>query len=290
MRIDEQARQCVSFLYLCEQGSQPDRVAFRPVGTAFYVGIDLGRDRWVNYAVTARHVVDGSRPYGDLHIRCVNEQGELTVMRLPHDDWWLHPTTDVAAVRVGFNLNEFGFKTLPLYLFATDEWLSQHDVGIGDRLIIPGMFTQFIGGLRDEPTLRFGRISLMPKEKVKVPPQGGLPGMEIDAVHAEIASWGGQSGSPVFVYFSIDRALFAGNQLQMQIPNPRLMGLVHGHYNIAQRVVATESEYSDLHVPLNAGIAIIIPATKIHELLISEPVLEDLEQVKTVLREEGLID
>lgn len=290
MRIDEQARQCVSFLHIGEQGSQPDRMAFRPVGTAFYVGIDVGRDRWVNYAVTARHVIDASRPHGDLYIRCVNAKGQLTVMRLPHDDWWLHPTTDVAATRVCFSLEEFGFKMLPSYLFGTDEWLKQHDVGIGDRLIIPGMFTQFIGGLRDEPVLRFGRISLMPKEKIKIPPQGGLPGMEIDAVLAEIAAWGGQSGSPVFVYFSVDRNLFAGDQLSTQIPNPRLIGLVHGHYNVIQRLVSNESEYSDLHIPLNAGIAIIVPAAKIQELLMMEMVVEDRERVKQILREEGLID
>jgi hypothetical protein len=260
------------------------------VGTAFYVGIDVGRDRWVNYVVTARHVIDGSRPYGGLYVRCVDAEGELTVMSLPSDAWWLHPTADVAASRVCFNLDEFGFKMLPSHLFATAEWLKQHDVGIGDRLIIPGMFSQFIGGLRDEPVVRFGRISLMPKERIKIPHQGGLPGMEIDAVLAEIAAWGGQSGSPVFVYFSVDRGLFAGNQLSMQIPNPRLLGLVHGHYNVIQRPVSGEPEHSDIRIPLNAGIAIIVPAVKIEELLMMEAVVEDRNQVKRILREEGLID
>jgi hypothetical protein len=194
---------------------------------------------------------------------------------------------DVAAIRISFNLAEYGLQFLPTDLFATQDWLSEHNVGIGDRLVISGMFSEYVGSVRDEPILRFGRISLIPTEKLRIPPQGLIPGMEIEAILAEAASWGGQSGSPAFVYFSFDRGLFVGDRVEMRLPNPRLLGLVHGHYNIVQRVIEKDAEYQDLRVPLNAGIAIIVPAMKILELLNSAPVVEDREELKRAPQEEG---
>jgi len=277
MRIDEQARKCVSFLAIQKPGSQPESIALVAVGTLFYVGIRQDNDRWVAYGITARHVVDASRPDGDLFIRLVDSNGNTVPMRIPVDLWWAHPNTDVAAIRISFNLAEYGLQFLPTDLFATPDWLNQHNVGVGDRLVISGMFSNYVGSLRDEPILRFGRISLMPTEKLRMPPQDHSPEMEIEVILAEAASWGGQSGSPTFVYFSFDRSLFVGDRVEMRLPNPRLLGLVHGHYNIVQRVLEKDTEYPDLRVPLNAGIAIIVPAMKILELLNDPSVVEDRE-------------
>lgn len=287
MRIDEQARKCVSFLAIQKAGAQPDRIALVAVGTLFYVGIKIDAEHWVVYGITARHVVDASRPHGDLFIRLVDSNGGTVPMRIPIDLWWDHPTTDVAAIRISFNLAEYGLQFLPTDLFATQEWLSEHNVGIGDRLVLSGMFSEYVGGVRDEPILRFGRISLIPTEKLRIPPQGPMPGMEIEAILAEAASWGGQSGSPAFVYFSLDRGLFVGDRVEMRLPNPRLLGLVHGHYNIVQRVFEKDEEYQNLRVPLNAGIAIIVPAMKILELLNSRPVIEDREELTRAFHKEG---
>lgn len=269
MRIDEQARQCVSFLVHVDKADNGSVRQFVPVGTAFYVGINVGRDRWIKYAITARHVIESSRSEGALYVRCIGKNGKKKLFQFPQDHWWVHPSSDVAAVRVGFPLEDYGLRFLPTDLFATDDWMRLHDVGIGDRLIMSGMFSQFIGDVRDEPLVRFGQISLMPKDKVRIPSDSGMPEMEIDAIFVEAAAWGGQSGSPVFVYFSVERGLFAGQQLQMRIPNPRLLGLVHGYVLVHQPV------NSNLEVPLNAGIAVVIPSKSISELLMSDRVVED---------------
>lgn len=229
MRIDEQVNQCTSFLVLRTEVTGAWR--FSPAGTAFFVGVNVGRDRWAKYAVTARHVIDGSRPHGPLWMRCVSQDGKKKkLFEYAQDAWWLHPTADVALAPLAIPLEDYDLKFLPVDLFATPEWMKEHDVGVGDRVVASGLFSQYLGSSRDAPLLRFGRIALVPDEPLRIPSQGPLPSMELSAVLAELGSWGGQSGSPVFVYFSVDRDLFAGEALCLQIPNPRLLGLLHGHY------------------------------------------------------------
>lgn len=291
MRIDERARQCVAFLSVRVDAPTAHSSFFRPVGTVFFVGESLGRDRWIKYAVTARHVIDGSRPHGPLHIRCASRDGgKRKIFLMPQDVWWSHPLADIAVAPITIPLEEYDLTFLPTELFADEEWMREHDVGIGDHLAVPGLLAHYVGTERDEPNLRFGRISLIPRGKISVPPQGTLPGMEMDAILAELSAWGGQSGSPAFVYFSIDRGLFAGSALQFQIPNPRLLGVVHGHFTIPESVRERDEEFLGAHVPLNSGIAILVPARKITEVLEGEKPQEYREFFKTTLREEGLID
>lgn len=289
MRIDEQVNQCTSFLVLRTEVTGAWR--FSPAGTAFFVGVNVGRDCWAKYAVTARHVIDGSRPHGPLWMRCVSQDGKKKkLFEYAQDAWWLHPTADVALAPLAIPLEDYDLKFLPVDLFATPEWMKEHDVGVGDRVVASGLFSQYLGSSRDAPLLRFGRIALVPDEPLRIPSQGPLPSMELSAVLAELGSWGGQSGSPVFVYFSVDRDLFAGEALRLQIPNPRLLGLLHGHYTVPQSIVENAGELGDARVPMNSGIAIVIPAATILEVIMSEPVLEHREHLTRILREEGLVD
>lgn len=289
MRIDEQVRHCTSFLAVRKESN--GAIEFHPVGTAFFIGENVGRDRWAKYAVTARHVIDASRPHGSLWMRCVSRDGKKKkLFEFPQDGWWSHPTTDVSIVPLAIPLEEYNLRFIPVELFATPDWIQEHDVGIGDRVIASGLFSQYLGSTRDAPVVRFGRIALMPEEPLRIRSQGPMPSMEIAAILAELGAWGGQSGSPVFVYFSVDRDLFAGEVLRTQIPNPRLLGLVHGHYAIPQGIFEKTEAFEHAHVPLNSGIAIVIPAASILELLASEQAVEHRAAFSQVLREGGLID
>lgn len=289
MRIDEQVRHCTSFLAV-RKGSN-GASEFHRKGTAFFIGENVGRDRWIKYAVTARHVVDMARPLGSLWMRCVSLDGnKKKLFEFPQDGWWSHPTTDVSIAPLAIPLEEYNLRYIPMQLFATPDWIQEHDVGIGDRVIASGLFSQYFGRTRDAPLVRFGRIALVPEEPLRIPSQGLMPSMEIAAILAEFGSWGGQSGSPVFVYFSVDRDLFTGEVLRTEIPNPRLLGLVQGHYAIPQDILEKTEVFKDAHVQLNSGIAIVIPAASILELLASEQVVEHRAAFSQILREEGLID
>lgn len=287
MRIDEQVRQCTSFLSI--RKTHEGHHTFHPVGTAFYVGEILGRGRAVKYAVTARHVVDASRPHGSLWIRCVRPNGRTTIYECPTDSWWSHPTTDVAVAPLAIPLEDFDLRYLPLELLADDAWLASNHVGIGDRVVAAGLFSQFIGRSKDSPIARFGRIALLPDEPIRVPGDGHLPAMEFRAILAELGSWGGQSGSPVFVYFSVDRDLFAGNELKLAIPNPRLLGVMHGHYNFPQPVSGLADDQA-AQVHLNSGIAIIVPAAAILDVLALDEAQTHRADFVRILKEEGLLE
>jgi hypothetical protein len=288
MRIDEQTRESTSLLFLKED--KPNgRFTLKPVGTAFYLSEDLGRDRLIPYIVTARHVVDGSRPHGSLWVRHIRKDGKRFLSEIPVDSWWAHPNTDIAIAPLAIAIGDFGLRSIPLELLADHEWMSAHSVGIGDHVVAIGLFSQFFGEGRDAPIARFGRIALIPDELVRVPGGGGLPSMEFEAIFAELGSWSGQSGSPVWAYFSVDRDLFAGSTLATTIPNPRLLGIVHGHYNFPQNVRNPFGSEA-LTVNMNSGIAIIVPASKILEVLSLDRAVEHREFYVRVLREEGLID
>ncbi|HUP25000.1 MAG TPA: hypothetical protein VNB06_18925 [Thermoanaerobaculia bacterium] len=288
MRIDEQVRHCTSFLAV--RSEEEDGSRFQPIGTAFFIGEELGRGRAIKYAVTARHVIDASRPYGALWMRCVSQGSDRRkLFEFSADDWWLHPTADVAVAPLAIPLEEFDLRFLPLSLFATPDWLQELDVGIGDHVVASGLFIRFIGSERDEPLVRFGRVSLMPKEALNLGGDDSFASMKFRAIFAELGSWGGQSGSPVFVYFSVDRGLFAGSELQLTIPTPRLLGLIHGHYTVPQKLAGAPATLG-VHVPLNSGIAIIVPASEILEVLAQEVATAHRVKFVTVLREEGLID
>lgn len=286
MRIDDQAHQCTSFLSVRKT---TDGDKFQPVGTAFYIGEQLGNNRAIKYVVTARHVIDASRPNGSLWIRCIHDNGTLAMFECPTDSWWCHPTTDIAVAPLIIPIEQFGLRYLPLDLLADSSWMAEHEVGIGDHVVATGLFSQFIGKSRDAPIARFGRIALIPNEPIRVPGQGYLPAMEFHAILAELGSWGGQSGSPVFIYFSIDRDLFAGDSLMTTIPSPHLLGVVHGHYNFPQ-TIPDLPDNGAARVNMNSGIAIIVPATAILEILAMDEAGDYRSKFIRILREEGLID
>lgn len=287
MRIDEHARRCVSFLFTREH-DQDGKTLLRPAGTAFFVGEQLGNGRTITYVVTARHVVDGNRPNQSLWIRCTNDSRKV-LYEFPVESWWQHDTADIAVAPLAFPLGEFDLLCLPITLLADRAWLEEHDVGIGDLLVNAGLFNHYIGQERDAPMMRFGRIALIPNEPIRVPSNGPLPSMEFSAFLAELGAWPGQSGSPVFIYFSIDRHLFAGERLQMQIPNPRLLGLIHGHFNFPGSVRSSDG-VTAASADLNSGIAIVVPASGILDVLSQPQAVEYREQCVCILREEGLID
>ncbi|MFC1908948.1 hypothetical protein ACFLXD_03695 [Chloroflexota bacterium] len=86
-----------------------------------------------------------------------------------------------------------------------------------------------------------------------------------DAYLVESRSWGGHSGSPVFIYFPITRkpgVIDFGHQQEFA-----LLGLTQGHFDIPKDVIFTGDILGTGEVPLNAGIAVVIPAEKIIETL-----------------------
>jgi hypothetical protein len=280
--IDEAVRNCVAFLF-SDVVDPPFGVRERrPMGTAFLVAIQHAGDLGSVYAVTARHIIDGTRQLGNLRIRLNRKGRGYDDYLAPHDTWTCHPTTDVAVAPFGgVPLDDTDVQFLPFEFLATDGFIERAEISEGDEVYFTGLFTQHVGSTRSQPVLRFGNISLMPREPIlaKIDPAPNAAPVEIDAYLVEARSWGGQSGSPAFLHFHLWRPVNADDGIGDI--RPRLLGLVHGHYSIPQDVNLMGDTTARGNVPVNAGMAIVIPAQKIIDtLMMDELVKERDERVK----------
>ncbi|MFY9578423.1 MAG: hypothetical protein WAQ33_03790 [Gaiellaceae bacterium] len=236
------------------------------MGTAFLVTIPLDEENGIVYAVTARHVIDASRPYGRLTIRFNNQDDEgFTDYWAPQDDWHTHPRSDVAVAPIHFDVNPDA-RWIDPTLFLTDERAKELELGEGDNVFFVGLFSEHFGQQRSQPVVRFGNVALMPREPLSltIDAAPGAGRVAVDAYLVEARSWGGQSGSPAFAFFPTTRRMDTAFTLG---PVPMLLGLVHGHYAIPQEVAFVGDALVSGRVEVNAGMAVVIPVQHILDVL-----------------------
>ena len=102
----------------------------------------------------------------------------------------------------------------------------------------------------------------------------------------EAHSWGGQSGSPVFIA-STHHMIHDEVTLDGTTVSPIMLGFLQGHFDIdtAPKIEQSDAEQygyesaiaemSGVKVPVNAGIAIVVPAERITEMLMRDEFVED---------------
>lgn len=247
-----------------------------PAATGFFVAVPLNEELFVPYVITARHVLDKSRPYGNLYVRINRKEGGFEDFEAPQDEWTTHLPTDVAVCRVAISIDDFDLLAPQLNVLATDEYVQSRSISEGDEVFFVGMFSQHPGMERNQPIVRFGNISLMPREKIQVELSPGASSVPIDAYLVEARSWGGHSGSPAFVYFPPDRQ---PGRIIVGQSEVVLLGLVHGHYEIEQDVAFIGDVLGSGKVPVNAGIAVVVPAQKIIDTLMQPELVEERRRV-----------
>jgi hypothetical protein len=272
MVIGEEYRKCVVFLFADVLDPKTGALKRTPAGTAFLAGIPapgpppVGNEGlYIRYLVTARHVVALSRKYGSLFARIHHADGTAPFMEFPHDSWHQHGSTEVAVALLR-TFAQIDHVLIAVDQFELDAMAVAHKVAVGDEVFFVGLFSEHPGIERNQPIVRFGNISLMPDEKILV--NLGDSTARIRAYLVEARSWGGHSGSPAFVYFLPDRF---GNSISMRADVPTfLLGLVQGHYDIKSDVKFIGDTGT---VSMNAGIAAVVPAQDIYDLLMSGSVV-----------------
>jgi len=250
-----------------------------PVGTAFFVAVPHGQI-YVTYAVTARHCVEeGVLKKETLFLEALDHEGKYKLLEVAPDEWIRSESTDLACHR----LKNPKFSPTPL---ATDFSFRED----GDALVC-GLDTYSIGllvfspGNRETvaPIVRFGKLSL-PEAKAGVyfdpRDEGDLTKLTmINARIIESHSFGGESGSPVFIYREHTRdpsslprvgaslAKRGGLPRPLsfdddEIPTP-LLGMVSSHWK--------------------SGVAVVVPSEEIRDFLMKDPkVKQDREGVSRV--------
>jgi hypothetical protein len=166
--------------------------------------------------------------------------------------------------------------------FITREIIDAYRIGLGDEAFLVGRLISHDGRQKNAPVIRFGNVSLMadPTELIK------CEGHEQEGFLVECRSLSGFSGSPVFATTSqtyygqdaerISRHRRAGSSRRGGAPEgcftltqagPWLLGIDWGHINLLKPVYDNEEQSPSLRVNENTGIACVLPAWRIMEVL-----------------------
>lgn len=288
MIIEEKYRSCVVHLFHEDTATG----TWEAIGTAFYMAhVKEGAPCWIVYLVTARHVVEQMRPVGPIYVRINQHAGGYRDVPTLAGDWFCHPSTDIAVLRVtGGETFSGGAMIMPLHfdVFIRPEY--ERRIHTGDEIAFVGLFKRYPGRHRNEPVVRFGKVARLRADHEPIEIDlGGLVGTrEVDAFLIEAQSWGGHSGSPAFMYWPANiepelhnvpdqiRAWGRGDITKNR--GPWLLGLVHGHLDVFIPIKDPAFPERGATMPVNAGLVVVIPAVRLYELLEMPELQADREE------------
>ncbi len=155
--------------------------------------------------------------------------------------------------------------------FITDEVFKNRQIGPGDNVFWVGMFSLMADSKSNWPIVRTGNIAMMPGEKIPKVDTGDWEG-PIEGYLVEARSFGGLSGSPIFVRPTFHIPFTAANDdeqtVMYGVGHPYLLGLVQGHWSIPLETI------NDVQIKaiadrkqINLGFAIVVPAHRILEVI-----------------------
>lgn len=254
MRVSDKFLNCVFFI-----GFENKKKEIRFIGTAFIMGDESN----LGYLVTAKHVIAGIKEQsvdGKVLIRVNLFDGSIDILET-HSSEWLSSDEDPFADVSIFSWDKRKYGAIEYLLYPVAETFPGNEIsglgpnpqkiGLGDDVFIVGLFVSHFGRKRNIPVIRMGNIAMMPEEPVSTQKYG-----DIEAYLIETRSTGGLSGSPVFVRDALPVSM------------PRLIGLVHGHWDSKTIEVESDSVVLDPSgEPINMGMAIVVPSSKIIDLI-----------------------
>lgn len=284
MRVPDDIKRCVMFVLYRDSEGQT-----LLAGTAFLIAVEL-QDVGVGfgYCVTARHIL------AKIHLNSVDQvvilrlnrkDGTFGEVETPYHHWQYHPddsTVDAAVLAWSPSLDHYDVGAVPIENAAIQELIEVENIGIGDEVFVTGLFSNHYGEHRILPIVRTGNLALMSDERVYVKDFG-----EIEAYLIESRSIGGLSGSPVFVQkFPVrvkDGKIYTPNRDHVFY----WLGLIHGHWDV-QSTISSSDEIADTvsaAEKVNMGIAIVVPSTKIVEI-INQPYFADVREAERKKRKD----
>lgn len=248
-------------------------------GTGFILSVPFPGDAnriWA-YLVTAKHVVhtnsnDFNSPlFGQLWIRVNKRAGGFGMYRLDiipsgiRQNVFFHsdPSVDLAVLPIALDeTQDFDIKVLPEQMLTSESDIKTLNIGVGSDMFFTGMFTGFIGEKKSFPIVRFGKLAMLPSEKIS------FAGLSSEGYLMEAFSFGGNSGSPVFFYLSSDNT---PGITMVGSPTMKIAGVMRGFFGDLEQIKLLENpSATGTPIPVstgNSGIAFVIPAKCISEIL-----------------------
>jgi hypothetical protein len=265
VQIPDEIRKSVFFV--CYKTTNSIKLA----GTAFIVGVALGESNlFSTYIITAKHVIEAIRDKSidqKVYLRMNLKTAGTQLVETQIGNWVSHPhetNVDIAVLNWVPSEEIFDYRFITLEMLASQEIIKKENIGVGDDVFLTGLFSNHYGSERNIPIIRVGNIASMPEEKVHT------AWGDIDAYLIEARSIGGLSGSPVFAYIGAMRTI--GNNMQIGRTGFLfyLLGLMHGHFDLSKLEMDNLTQDSLTNIQINMGIAIVVPAWKIIEVINQE--------------------
>lgn len=286
--VTEQIRTTVGFLQVFYGGGTPEESV---VGTCFFVALPdkrLGEDQSFVYLVTNRHVAQPGIDLGVPHVSIgallrlnlvVAERGaQSATIPIPIDSerHWFFPSddaVDLAILPLAPDGNRFAYRNIPVSMIESSDAIKTDQVGAGDPVVFAGYFSSFPGQIRMEPIVREGVIAMLPGEKLQTTLH-----KEGHVILADLHAFHGNSGSPVFVNLGGFRhgSVTAGEKYI-------LLGILSGYYPESAQYSVPAASVLTGEVHDNSGIAAIVPAEELMNLLNTPELQKFRERIVTSL-------
>lgn len=258
------------------------------VGTGFFIWVpdpQLGEKIGITYLVTNKHLlrepnatgllgagpyftnilmrVNTTKPKADgtqyelVPISVMDASGSLSWIIDPDDD-----TVDLALAPIALNYDLVDMKTIQSDLFATKVVLQREHVNENDEILFAGLFAWNPGAKKNYPIVRHGKLARLSEERI--PLDRANPTKTVEVHLADVMSFGGNSGSPVFLRLGGVRE-GAGGTLAVGY-SYYLLGVMQGFFpegvDFAIDVAQVKGQAAQ-----NSGIAAVVPSDKILKLL-----------------------
>lgn len=225
------------------------------------------------YVITSSHVVRE----GKCHVLRLNLKGGCSgAVTIAEDTWFHHPAgDDVTIAPLLGEFDQYKIDCVPSELLLTQEDIVETNIGPGDEVFMVGRFIGHDGRQRNQPSVRSGIIAMMPVEPIVIPTRS----IPQDSFLIEVRSLPGYSGSPVFVWIpplAVRQDKRPGKEITP--PNRSFMALLgvdwcHLRTKVPVREKGTGEPLEEgWYVESNSGMAGVIPAWKVAELLDSEDI------------------
>jgi hypothetical protein len=270
--IPDAAKRCVAFIVVHD-----GRGNLIPNGTGFFVSVPNEVDPTKSnlYLVTAKHVL--SRGVGDtlfqqIVVRVNRQNGgvDASPISLSYEGngknvhFPVDESIDIAAIPVAANIAVVDIAHIPIDLVTSADDFRRLAVTEGTDVFFAGLFTPHIGSIKNYPIVRFGRVALLSEEKIN------WDGVPTDLYLIESASYGGNSGAPVFIQLGPIRGSSA---ITIGAQEIRLAGVMKGAFEQARPLVVANTDGLNRSIS-NIGIAAVSPAYHLRALLLSPDLVE----------------
>jgi len=309
-RLNGGEENCAVYIYgTLEEAKNGDFVG----GSGFLVGVPIveGEIDVQLYVVTNRHVI---KKYNRPVIRLNRADGTSSECLDTNKNRWVESGhDDLAVFPLLVEESDYDLVYIHVANFITRESIAKLNIGPGDDVFMVGRFISHEGKQRNAPAVRFGNIAMDAKETMT-----NEYGKEQETFLVDCRSVPGYSGSPVFVLLDpllprppefLQPRKFVRSALKAEddpIDNPRRIDIslpsyhpnVHGpwllgvdwvHITNCSPILKSDRKTKvtpHKWVELNTGMAGVIPAWRLRELLYS-PELE-MQRKKTAQHIAGM--